>query len=67
MNMFYTIVGIIVFIILAGLLVSLPVWLLWNVCLVGAISGVNEITWLQAWGLNVLFGLLFRTTVNKKD
>lgn len=50
-----------------GLLFSLPVYLLWNGCLVGAITGVNEITWLQAWGLNVLCGFLFKTTVNTKE
>lgn len=52
-----------------GLLFSLPVMLLWNGCLVGAIGGVNEITWLQAWGILILFGLLFKggdTKVSKK-
>ena len=36
-----------------GLLFSLPVWLLWNGCLVGAVVGVNPITWLQAFGITV--------------
>jgi hypothetical protein len=44
-----------------SLLLSLPIYWLWNGCLVGAISGVNEVTWLQAWGINVLSTLLFKT------
>ena len=47
---------------------SWPVMMLWNGCLVGAVDGVHEITWLQAWGLQFLFGILFKTTVTtKKD
>ena len=41
---------------------SWPLYMLWNGCLVGAIRGVNEVTWLQAWGLGILFGLMFKTT-----
>ena len=43
-----------------GLLLSLPIWLLWNSCLVPAIDGVHEIGWMQAWGLNILFTGLFK-------
>jgi len=60
-------IGAVTLIIVIGLIVSLPVMLLWNYCLVGAIAGVNEITWLQAWGILVLFGLLFKTHVTTKD
>ncbi len=56
----------IVLIIVVGLLLALPVMLLWNYCLVGAVSIVNEITWLQAWGILVLCGLLFKTHVTEK-
>jgi hypothetical protein len=45
-----------------SLLLSIPVWLLWNGCLVGAIDGVREITWLQSWGIMILFGFLFKNT-----
>ena len=48
--------------ILIGIVMSFPIMLLWNYCLVPAVPIVTEITWLQAWGLFVLFGLLFRTT-----
>jgi hypothetical protein len=49
-------------------LLSWPVMALWNGCFVGAIEGVKEISWLQAWGLQFLFALLFKSTVTtKKD
>ena len=57
----------VVLVVVLGLLFSLPVMLLWNGCLVGAISGINDITWLQAWGIMVLFGILFKTSVSTKD
>jgi hypothetical protein len=49
-------------------LLSWPVWMLWNGCFVGAIDGVNEVTWLQAWGLSILFSFLFKpnSTSNTK-
>ena len=57
--------AVVLMIIVLGLIFSLPVMLLWNGCLVGAIAGINPITWLQAWGIMVLFGILFKTSVNK--
>ena len=66
MKILLALVGIVGVVVALGLLFSLPVMLLWNGCLVGAISGVNEITWLQAWGLMVLSGLLFKSSVDKK-
>ena len=52
-------------IVLISFLLSYPVFLLWNGCLVGAITGVAEVTWLQAWGLSILCGFLFKTSVSK--
>ena len=43
---------------------SWPVMWLWNNALVGAVVGVNEVSWLQAWGISVLCGLLFKNTVS---
>lgn len=58
-------VGLIVFF---GLLFSLPVMWLWNAALVPAIPGVVKIGWLQAWGILILCGLLFKPSVaNNKD
>lgn len=54
----------IILIAVVGLIVSFPVMLLWNGCLVGAVAGINEISWLQAWGILVLFGILFKTSVS---
>jgi hypothetical protein len=65
MKILLALVGIVGFVIALGLLFSLPVMWLWNGCLVGAIDGVREVTWLQAWGLNVLFGILFKTSITK--
>lgn len=48
-----------------GFLLSFPVYLLWNGCLVGAVAGVSEVTWLQAWGLMILCSFLFKSTVSK--
>lgn len=69
MNALVTAVGgivtIIAMVIILGLVMSWPVMMLWNGCLVDAVSGVKEIGWLQAWGILVLCGMLFKTSVSK--
>jgi hypothetical protein len=50
---------------LLAFVITIPVWWLWNNCLVGAVDGINEIGILQSLGLNILFGMLFRSTVNR--
>lgn len=66
MNNFFgavaVLVGFVMIVVIAGLIFAIPTWLLWNYCLVDAVTVVKEITWLQAWGINVLFGLLFKST-----
>jgi hypothetical protein len=57
------IAGMVVF----GLILSLPVMWLWNACLVAAIPGIKEIGWLQAWGILILCGLLFKNTSSSSD
>jgi hypothetical protein len=52
-------------ILLLSFLLSWPVMMLWNGCLVDAVTGVKEIGWLQAWGLTVLSSFLFKTSVSK--
>ena len=47
-----------------GFLLSWPVMWLWNNALVGAVVGVNEVSWVQAWGLSTLSGILFKTSVS---
>ena len=56
------VIGIVGLLFLSFLL-SWPVYMLWNGCLVGAVAGVSEVTWLQAWGLTVLCGFLFKPNV----
>jgi hypothetical protein len=43
-----------------SLILSLPIMWLWNSCLVTAISGIKVIGWLQAWGILILSGMLFK-------
>jgi hypothetical protein len=50
-----------------GLLFSYPLMLLWNGCVVPAVSVVNEVTWLQMWGIFIISDVLFKTSVSKKD
>ena len=43
-----------------------PVQLLWNYSLVGAVNGINPITFWQALGINILCGILFRNNSSSK-
>lgn len=43
-------------------LLSWPVMALWNGCLVDAVSGVKEVSWLQGWGISILCGILFKSS-----
>jgi hypothetical protein len=54
----------ILFLLFLSFLLSWPVYMLWNGCLVDAIEGVKEVTWLQAWGLTALTGLLFKSNTS---
>ncbi len=53
-------------IVIFTMLISWFVMMLWNGCLVGAVAGVSEIGWLQAWGISVLTCLLFKTSSSSK-
>jgi hypothetical protein len=68
MEKFAGIVGVVVLGIMGLLalsfLLSWPVYMLWNGCLVGAVAGVSEVSWLQAWGLTILCGFLFKSNVS---
>ena len=68
-TIFAFIVSSIVSIIALGLvfsfLLSWPVYMLWNGCLVGAIDAIHPITWLQAWGLTILCSFLFKSANSK--
>lgn len=49
-----------------ALLFSLPVMLLWN-WLMPIIFGLKTITWMQAFGLMLLSGMLFRSSSSSKS
>ena len=57
---------IILFGLVVGILFAWPVQLLWNGCLVGAVSGVHEVTFWQAFGLLILSNILFKTVQSNK-
>jgi hypothetical protein len=67
MNKLLIAVAGIAFFVFLSFLFSLPVYLLWNGCLVDAVTVVKEITWLQAWGISFLTGLLFKPNIVNKD
>jgi hypothetical protein len=50
-----------------GLLLSLPVYWLWNGCLVDAVTVCKPITWLQAFGLTVLCSFLFKSSTSSSS
>ena len=62
-----TFTGIVAAILIASFLLSWPVMALWNGCLVGAVEGVKEIGWLQAWGLQFMLNLMFKTKTSTKE
>lgn len=66
-KVFVVVGGIIVTIALLvflSFLLSWPVMMLWNGCLVGAVAGVAEVSWTQAWGISLLCGILFKSNVS---
>jgi len=52
-------------IVFISFLLSWPVMALWNGCLIDAVEGIKEITWLQGWGISILCGILFNKTSSK--
>ena len=66
MNYLTTFITAIVIVAGAALLGSLPILLLWN-WLMPIIFKLPEITWLQALGVGMLSGLLFKPTSVKVD
>jgi hypothetical protein len=64
-------IGVFLTVLLIGVLLSFvlswPIMVLWNSCLVPAVQGINEIDWMQAWGLSLLSGFLFRSHAGTKD
>jgi len=65
-KVFAAAVGIIGLVVLLSFLLSWPIMWLWNNALVGAIDGIHTISWLQAWGIGVLCGMLFTSHSSSK-
>ena len=61
------VVGSIAFLLGLSFLLAWPVMLLWNSCLVDAVTVIKPIGWLQAWGIAILTGFLFKTSVTTKS
>lgn len=68
MNTAAAVVGMIIaalgFALLVSVIFAIPVMLLWD-WLMPTIFGLKEITLMQAWGMLLLSGLLFRSTSTK--
>lgn len=43
-----------------SLILAAPVMWLWNSVLIAAIPSINEIGWLQAWGIMILANILVK-------
>jgi hypothetical protein len=66
-NVLEAILLIVGLIVLAGILLALPLQLLWN-WLMPNLFNLPAITFWQALGLNMLAGILFKSNINiKKD
>ena len=64
---FAAVLGVVVFVIGLSFLFSWPVYMLWNGCLLTAVDGVHEITWLQAWGISALCSCLFKNSATNTN
>ena len=62
-----TVIGGIALLVFLSFILSWPVMMLWNGCLIGAVDGVHEVTWLQAWGINILIGIMFKPSSTKSN
>jgi len=71
MNVLNAIAGALLFVMLILVLLGLPTMYLWNNSLVPAVTGLSEITFWQAVGINILCSILFKganaTVSAKKD
>ena len=69
LEVIFYVIGFLAGCFLMGLVFSLPVMWLLNWLVPALIPGAAgwSISWLQAWGLNVLCGLLFKNANAKED
>lgn len=55
-------VGLLIVCLIFSVILAWPVMLLWNGCLVPAVTTCREIGFWQAFGLSVLFSILFKSS-----
>lgn len=48
--------------VILSFLMSYPLMILWNECLVPAVPFINQVHWLQMWGITFLIHALFKTS-----
>lgn len=60
-------VGVIAIVVFISFLLAWPTMMLWNFCLVPAIPNLKEIEWTQAWGIQILAGILCGKTGISRD
>jgi hypothetical protein len=53
-------------VIFTAIILALPTQLLWNSCLVPAVDGVDHIGFFQALGLNILSGIMIKSSTSIK-
>ena len=46
--------------IVLSFILSYPLMILWNLCLVPAVSVLSQVTWIQMWGISILIALLVK-------
>lgn len=59
------IIGLIIYFFILAAFLGLPLMILWNLVMPD-VFGLSEISFLQAVGLNLICGILFRTTCKNK-
>jgi hypothetical protein len=62
-----TFIAALVVVVVLSLLMAYPIMWLWNWALVPAVDGINLISFWQAYGLNILFAVLFKSTNYKSN
>ena len=55
---FLRIFSLILALAIVGFVFSFPAMLLWNSCLVPAVPALQPVTWLQMYGISILFSIV---------
>lgn len=58
----FALFGAVIIVVLLSALLAYPYMLLWNAFLVKAIPSLNEVEWMQMWGITILAHGMFRST-----